>query len=403
MNLAGTPLMQKQLLKTLFGKIRRGGLRVRYWDGEEADYGDGAPRVHLLFNKEPAASLINADDPTMALGEAYMDGVLDYEGPLEDILVMLSDNKDNFTVAKKAVKVYRNITSLADRAKAKQNIHHHYDLGNDFFRLWLDDTMSYSCGYFKHPGDSLLQAQLQKIDHILRKLDLQTGETLLDIGCGWGWLIIKAAQAYNVKAMGITLSEEQYKSAKQRIADLGLADKVAVELVNYLDLDAAQYSFDKIVSVGMFEHVGQANIPKYFTKVNELLRPGGLSLLHTITDTSEDKPENTWIKKYIFPGGYVPTLRETIWQLPDYDFHLLHAESLRMHYAMTLDKWYMNFSRQAEAVRKKFDDRFVRMWGLYLQGCAAAFRAAGLDVYQLLFSKGLNNQLPLTYEHVHQP
>lgn len=402
MDIAGRPLMQKQLMKTLFGKIQHGGLHVRFWDNEEADYGDAAPKVSLDFKSSPNLAFY-ANDPTMALGEAYMDGVLDYKGKMEDILLLLSDNSQYFATESKAAKAIKNIASLASRVQAKKNIQHHYDIGNDFFALWLDETMSYSCGYFKHPDDALNQAQVQKIEHILKKLHLQPGETLLDIGCGWGWLIIKAAQLYNVKAMGITLSEEQCKGARRRIADLGLSGQVNVELINYLDLDPEKYSFDKVVSVGMFEHVGKSNIPQYFSKVNELLKPGGLSLLHTITDTVEDKPENTWIKKYIFPGGYVPALREVIGQLPDHDFHLLHAESLRMHYAMTLDHWYLNFSKQIDLIREKFDDRFVRMWELYLTGCAAAFRATGLDIYQFLFAKGLNNQLPLTYDHVYMP
>jgi cyclopropane-fatty-acyl-phospholipid synthase len=399
MNLAEMPLVQKNLIKSFLGKIQLGGLKVRFWDGEEANYGNSPPKVRLIFNRCPTA--VNFDDPLTALGEAYMDRVIDYDGRLEDILVLLSDNHKFWAKPTKATKMLKAIYGLTDRTQAKENIHHHYDLGNDFFSLWLDETMSYSCAYFKHPDDPLQQAQLQKIDHILKKLNLQPGERLLDIGCGWGWLIIKAAQTYNVKAMGITLSDEQYKKTKQRIADLGLTDQVNVELMNYLDLDAAKLRFDKIVSVGMFEHVGKENMPKYLAKVDELLNPGGLSLLHTITDTKEDKPENIWMKKYIFPGGYVPTLREVIWQLPDYDFHLLHAESLRMHYAITLDHWYKNFAKQLDVVKEKFDDRFVRMWELYLLGCAAAFRATGLDIYQFLFSKGLNNEQPLTYNHVY--
>ena len=152
----------------------------------------------------------------------------------------------------------------------------------------------------------------------------------------------------------------------------------------------------------MFEHVGKENMARYMDKVNQLLVPGGVSLLHTITDTTEDKPANSWMKKYIFPGGYVPTLRETVWMLPDFDFHLLHVESLRMHYAMTLDRWYENFCRSLDVIAAKFDQRFIRMWSLYLRGCAASFRATGLNVHQLLFTKGLNNDFPLTYEHVHR-
>jgi cyclopropane-fatty-acyl-phospholipid synthase len=398
MNLCSMPVLQKQLVKRIFENIHKGGLKVRYWDGEEIDYGDSPPQVTLIFN-QPPPSTADFNDPLMTLGEAYMDRVVDYEGPLDEIMRLMSNNKSFFPKA--IAKVWKTISGKSDRAQAKRNIQHHYDLGNDFFSLWLDETMSYSCAYFKDRTDSLLQAQLQKIDHILKKLKLQPGEKLLDIGSGWGWLIIKAAQVYGAKAMGITLSEEQCRATKERIAALGLSDKVDVQLVSYLDLDPAQLQFDKIVSVGMFEHVGKENIPLYFEKVNQLLVPGGVSLLHTITNTTENEPENTWAKTYIFPGGYVPSLREIVWQLPEYDFHLLQVETLRMHYAMTIDCWYKNFCEHIDTVRDKFGDRFVRMWELYLKGSAANFRVSGLNIHQLLFSKELNNDLPLTYEHVY--
>lgn len=396
MKLYEAPL-QKQILKILFSRIKHGGLKVKYWDGDTANYGDAIPAITLIFNQCPS-SLLSCDDPILMLGEAYMDGIIDYEGPLEELLLLLEHNQDAFAKTSAVRNVLKAINGKKDISQDKRNIHHHYDLGNDFFSLWLDETMSYSCAYFKHTDDSLYQAQLQKVDHILKKLNLKPNERLLDIGSGWGWLITKAAQNYGVSAMGITLSEEQYKGTKKRIAEMGLEDKVTVKLMNYLELDPVEYQFDKIVSVGMFEHVGKENIPRYFNQVYRLLKPGGLSLLHTITDTVETKIENSWIKTYIFPGGYVPSLREVVWQLPEYDFHLLHLESLRMHYAMTLDYWYNNFVQNLDAVREKFNDRFIRMWELYLKGCAAAFRATGLDIHQLLFSKNLNNTLPLTYE-----
>jgi len=399
MKLKGTSLLEKQILNTIFEKIEHGSLGVRYWDGEEIAYGQSRGKSKLIFKTAPPFNFAN--DPVLAMGEAYMSGDLDYEGQMEDFLRLLDANPQVFARNSVLTKTVQAMSGLTSRFQAKQNIQHHYDLGNDFFSLWLDKTMSYSCAYFKHPHDTLEQAQLQKIDYILKKLNLKPGETLLDIGCGWGWLIIKAVQTYGVKAVGITLSEEQFQKSQQRIASLNLTDQITVKLLNYLDLDEKTYCFDKIVSVGMFEHVGKKNIPKYLEKVSSLLRPGGLSLLHTITDTTENKPENSWIKKFIFPGGYVPSLREVIWQLPEYDFHLLHGESLRMHYAKTLDCWYHNFFDHIDTVKEKFDDQFVRMWSLYLQGCAAAFRATGLDIHQLLFSKGLNNNLPLTYDHLH--
>ncbi|SFR11200.1 SAM-dependent methyltransferase [Desulfoscipio geothermicus] len=393
--------MRKHLLKSFFAGVKHANFEVVYWDGETARYGDGQPRVKVIFN-EPLPLNFNLDDPVLAFGEAYMDDIVDFEGSLEEIFRVAELNKDSIPggLTGKAVSAVKVLSGAAARLKQKSDIQHHYDLGNDFFSLWLDETMSYSCAYFKTPGDSLYEAQLQKIDHILKKIQLQPGDRLLDIGSGWGWLIIKAAQEYGVQALGITLSEEQYHAVKERIKKLGLEGRVDVKLLNYLDLDEQEYRFDKIVSVGMFEHVGKENLPRYMEKVNKLLAPGGLSVLHTITGVRE-KPVNSWIEKYIFPGGYIPSLRETMWLLPEYDFHLLHAESLRMHYAMTLDRWYENFLKHVDKIEQKYGRRFVRMWGLYLRGCAASFRVSGLNIYQLLFSKGLNNNLPMTLEHVY--
>ncbi len=261
--------------------------------------------------------------------------------------------------------------------------------------------MSYSCAYFTRPDDSLDQAQSNKIEYILRKLNLQKGERLLDIGSGWGELIIRAAKEYGVNALGITLSEEQYRKTKEIINEMGLNSKVDVRLMNYLDMEQGVYQFEKVVSVGMFEHVGKENLHKYMEIVNKLLVPEGISLLHTITCADEKSASNTWMKKYIFPGSYIPSLREIMWQLPEYDFHPMHIESLRMHYAKTLDIWYENFLSHIDEVREKFDERFIRMWSLYLQCCAASFRATDLDVFQILFTKGLNNSLPMTYDYLY--
>ncbi|SFG13012.1 cyclopropane-fatty-acyl-phospholipid synthase [Desulfotomaculum arcticum] len=394
--------MRKQLLKALFEKASEGDFEVKYWDGEEVRYGTGIPRAKLVFHK-PLPLTFNLDDPVLSFGEAYMDEIIDFEGSLEEIIRIAELNKSNLNdhgLKGKAFSAVKTLCGAAARLKQKQNIQRHYDLGNDFFSLWLDETMSYSCAYFKTPQDSLYQAQLQKIDHILKKMQLQPGERLLDIGSGWGWLIIRAARQYSVQALGITISEEQFRATKERIAQLGLSDRVEVKLLDYLDLDENEYQFDKIVSVGMFEHVGKQNMPVYMEKINKLLVPGGLSMLHTISGVDEH-PVNSWIDTYIFPGGYIPSLRETVSLLPEYDFHTLHLESLRMHYAMTLDRWFENFHGRLAAIEQKFGRRFVRMWGLYLRSCAASFRVSGLDVYQLLFSKGLNNSLQLTLEHIY--
>lgn len=394
--------MKKVLFKSFFEKVQQGDFSVVYWDGEEVNYGNYPPKIKITFRKSPPLNF-NFDDPVLAFGEAYMDEFFDFEGKLDDIIHITELNKSNLIASgfgSKIVSALKTVNLVASRWKQKEDIHHHYDLGNDFFALWLDETMSYSCAYFKNADDTLYQAQIQKIDHTLKKLNLQSGERLLDIGSGWGWLILKAAEQYGVHALGITLSEEQFKATKERITKMGLEDLVDVMMVNYLDLDENTYQFNKIVSVGMFEHVGQENLSKYMEKVNRLLAPGGLSLLHTITGTTE-KPTNSWLEKYIFPGGYVPSLRETMWLLPEYNFHPLHVESLRLHYAATLDRWYENFYNHVDEIEQKFGKRFVRMWSLYLRGCAASFRTSGLNIHQILFSKGLNNGLPLTFDHLY--
>jgi len=208
----------------------------------------------------------------------------------------------------------------------------------------------------------------------------------------------RAAQEYGVKATGITVSREQYAAIKKQIEGLQLDDLAEVRLADYRKLAREGQPFDKVVSVGMFEHVGRENLPVYMTTVRDLLKPGGLSLLHTITHPTES-PINPWIEKYIFPGGYIPSLREIIRLLPDYAFHLLDVESLRMHYAMTLDRWTEGFEKNVKTVREKYGEPFVRMWRMYLRSSAASFRCSGLSVHQILFSRGLNNDLPLTREH----
>lgn len=384
------------LLNKLLQTWKKGGFSVVFWNGKRIDYGNEPPAFTIVFHREPPLKMAQ-DDTMLILGEAYMDGIIDIDGSMDDVMRVIALNTWPAGTKKSTEAL------AADDANVKeqqQNIHHHYDVGNDFFSLWLDETLSYSCAYFQTPEDSLKQAQLQKIDHILKKLLLKPGEKLLDIGCGWGWLLIRAAQNYQVQATGITLSSEQYEKTRQKIEELGLTDQVNVQLLSYLELDPRQTRFDKIVSVGMFEHVGQGKHAEYMNKIEELLVPGGLSLLHTITGMFESLT-NSWMGKYIFPGGYVPSLRETISLLPEYDFHLLHAESLRLHYAMTLDHWYKSFASHIDEIKQRHGERFTRMWSLYLRACAAAFRVSGLDVYQLLFSKGLNNQIPLTYGHLY--
>ncbi len=387
--------MQKFLLQKFFQGFARKTFQVAYWDDTTEIYGEGQPEFTIRFTQKISVTDF-LKEPGLSFGEAYMDGIIEIEGRIEDVISAAYANKDKLW--NEALSKFPRLNSLR---KSKENIEHHYDLGNDFYRLWLDEAMSYSCAYFHQEDDSLEKAQLQKIDHVLKKLQLRPGEKLLDIGSGWGWLIIRAAQAYGVQAKGITLSEEQYGKTRERIAEMGLEDQVEVQLVDYRELAGRVGQFDKISSVGMFEHVGKEQYPQFMSTVEKLLKEKGLALLHTITHQKEE-PVDPWIERYIFPGGYIPSLREIVALLPEYDFHLLDIENLRMHYAKTLDSWSERFERNVETVRNMFDERFVRMWRLYLQSSAASFRLGNISIHQLLFSKGVNNSLPLTREHLYR-
>lgn len=235
--------------------------------------------------------------------------------------------------------------------------------------------------------------------HILKKLSLTEGQSLLDIGCGWGELIITAAKRYGVKAIGITLSEEQFARVKERIKLEQLESSVEVHLMDYRDLK--KQSFDRIVSVGMLEHVGQDHLPEYFQKVNDLLVEGGLSVLHTITSPKEGAT-NAWIDKYIFPGGYIPSVNELVNYITEYNFYLTDFESLRRHYAKTLEKWAENFENVLDEVRKTKDERFIRMWRLYLNACSASFLTGNIDLSQFIFTKGTNNFIPWTRDYLYK-
>jgi len=393
-------MLTKTALKTLFELWKEGGFSVVFWDGEEVCYGTVNPAFKIIFHREPKLSDVK-EDIILTLGEAYVKGIIDFVGPLDNVIATMFKNSNDKAKADFKLQALARQLKEVDESVESLNIHKHYDLGNDFFSLWLDKTMSYSCAYFKTDEDTLYQAQIQKIDHSLKKLNLKENEKLLDIGCGWGWLAIRAAQQYKVHATGITLSKEQYEGACARVRDLGLEDLVDIRLENYMDLNPKQEQFDKIVSIGMFEHVGKKYLPLYFAKVTELLKGNGTFLLHSIMGNFE-APTNAWMKTYIFPGGYVPTLRETMQLLPEFDFRVLHLESLRRHYAKTLDCWYDNFQQKLPEIEKMYDKQFIRMWRLYLTGCASAFRVGGIDVYQCLLTKGIDNNRPMTAEYMYK-
>ena len=394
----------RRLLDRACRSLRGGSLSIDYWDGTSATYGKGEPHVRLRLRRAHVVPRLIVD-PELAFGEAYMRGELEIEGRLEDLILIAAAND---APASALINALFHGAALFSRWKPlsvrrnRRDVSRHYDLGNDFYQLWLDPTMTYSCAYFRSADDDLETAQRQKMRHVLNKLMLKPGESLLDIGCGWGALVSEAAQTFGAHASGITLSREQKEWFQQHNAAGATAPrKVAVELKHYHELAQQGQRFDKIVSVGMAEHVGRHQLPGYIEDVKRLLQPGGLGLLHFISSVKEE-PTSPWIVKYIFPGGYIPSLSEVVSQLSRRGLVVCDVENLGAHYALTLDRWAENFERNVQWVEARYGIEFVRMWRLYLRFSAASFRFEDVYVHQILFSNG-KPKLPLTREHLYPP
>jgi cyclopropane-fatty-acyl-phospholipid synthase len=390
-------LIEKKLLDKVLKHIKKGAVRVSYWDGSEATYGQGEPLVHVTF-KTARAGRNTLKNLSLGFGEGYMNGEIEIDGPLDQINRLASENKPAFRLAGGLRWVRAKNANV--RSRQQSQISHHYDIGNDFYKLWLDKSMTYSCAYFRKASDTLETAQIQKVRHLLRKLQLQKSMRLLDIGSGWGTLLITAAKEYGVTGLGITLSREQLKHSQAAAKEAGVDSLVEFRLQNYQDLAETGVTFDRIISVGMFEHVGKSNQHEYFRAIDTMLEPQGISVLHSITH-SHETPTDPWIDKYIFPAGHIPAIKMVVDTLPKYDFKLIDYENLRIHYAMTLDEWWRRFEAHKSKVLEMFDEKFYHMWRFYLASSSAAFRYGDISLSQFVFTKGLNNNLPLTREHLY--
>lgn len=383
-------MLKEKAFLSFLKKFDQHPFRIRL-QGQEYLIGEGEPTFTVTLHKELSLSDLMTST-SLALGEAYMDGTLEIEGDLYQALDHFMGQMGKFSKDEGALK--KLIFTSTSKKNQQKEVQSHYDIGNDFYKLWLDETLSYSCGYFRREEDTLHQAQVNKVEYILKKLHLEKGMTLLDIGCGWGFLLIEAAKQYGVRGTGITLSQEQYKEFQSRIEAEGLQDLLTVELMDYRDLPKSGKKFQRVVSVGMVEHVGRDNYKLFLDCVNEIMEPGGLFLLHFISGLLEH-PGDPWIKKYIFPGGVVPSLREMVSLAAEDQFHILDVENLRLHYTRTLLCWLENFRANLDQVRETFDERFMRMWELYLASCAATFHNGVIDLHQILMTKGINNDLPM--------
>jgi cyclopropane-fatty-acyl-phospholipid synthase len=371
---------------------------VKFQDTEEYIIGDGIPQFAITIKNEISKTEL-LKSTSLALGEAYVRGDIEMEGDLFYVLNLFLSQMDKFNTDTKSL---RNLIFTPNSAKNQKNeVQSHYDIGNNFYSLWLDDTMTYSCGYFKSDDNSLHDAQVNKINHTLKKLNIKEEMTLLDIGCGWGTLLIEAAKKYKVHGLGITLSEEQFKKFNERIKEEKLENLLEVKLMDYRDLAKSGRVFDRVVSIGMLEHVGRDNYELFMKNVNAVLKPEGVFLLHYISELKE-YPGDPWIKKYIFRGGVIPSLREIINICGDCNFYIVDVESLRRHYVKTLLCWRENFNKNKVEISKMFNEEFIRMWELYLCSCAATFNNGIIDLHQLLITKGLNNDIPMTRDYLYK-
>lgn len=362
-------------------------LRLRLWNGHEIDVGP-APRVTLEV-KDPNLIPQLAHPSLALLGSAYVEGKVDLHGPLEEVIRI----GDEISRALGEAHYELPAREAHDKATDAEAISYHYDLSNAFYQLWLDRDMAYSCAYFETGTESLDLAQQAKLRHLCRKLRLKPGDRLLDVGCGWGGLARFAAREYGAQVFGITLSREQLKLGRERVAAEGLEHLVQLELMDYRDLPKGG-QFDKVVSVGMFEHVGHANLPLYCEQLSGVVRPGGLVMNHGITSHNIDgRPVGNgageFIDRYVFPHGELPHLVRISACISESGLEIVDVESLRLHYARTLQFWSERLESHLEEARQMIPERALRIWRVYLAGCAYGFRHNWINLHQILASKPL--------------
>ncbi len=422
---AGNPGIElaKHILSRLFRNFD-GSVRICLWDGSEINLGRDRPEFSLIFRSSKAFQDMVLSHHPLRVVESYFQGLIDIDGDLYSVLKLRHYlAKLHLSMTEKTIFAAKALMIKPDKTKSnggrkwaknlsqrlglepskdlnRHAISFHYDVSNDFYALWLDEQMVYSCAYYEDASQSLEQAQRNKLDLICRKLRLKPGERMLDIGCGWGALICWAAEHYGVNAHGITLSQNQYDHAQRTIKRRGLEQKVSVELMDYRDL-RGEAEYDKLASVGMFEHVGLKNLPTYFAIANRMLKPGGLFLNHGITsDEGGWKKSITteFINRYVFPDGQLETISTVQQLMEDAKFEIHDVESMRLHYAMTLREWVRRLERHHEEAMNHVPESVYRIWRFYMAASAQQFEEGNTGLYQILASKRtpFSNPLPLT-------
>jgi cyclopropane-fatty-acyl-phospholipid synthase len=393
------------LIEKLVGKvISKGRLTLVMPDGAKLEFGPGGGKSLTVRLTDRRTAFAIARNPRLGLGEAYMDGrLIIEEGGILDLMELATgaNRWEDGGAGRKALSKGKNPLKKLWRARnearrARKNVAHHYDIGNDLYRLFLDDDLQYSCAYFTDPDNSLEQAQSDKKAHIAAKLALEPGQHILDIGCGWGGTALYLNRVAGVRVTGVTLSEQQLKVARERAAAAGVADQVKFELIDYRQVEG---QFDRIVSIGMFEHVGAAHYDEFFARCHELLKPDGVMLLHTIGKLGKATTPDPFTDKYIFPGYHLPSISQMAAASEKVRLITTDIETLRLHYAHTLRHWLERTRKAKAKIVAMYDERFFRMWEFYLAGGVVAFESGSMCNYQLQYVRD-RRALPITRDYM---
>lgn len=392
------------VLRSIFERIEfPHAFAIGFPDGSWYRRGE-EPRFTIQIKTERALREL-LRNPSLGFGESYMAEEIELEGDLQEIMHLGFIVKDGFVKTSFLEKLKFTIGYFSrrnTREGSRKNIAAHYDLGNDFYSLWLDrEAMQYTCAYFESERDSLEKAQLAKIDLVCRKLRLAPGETVVEAGCGWGGFALHAARKYGVKIRSYNISKEQIAYARERAQKFGVGpDRIEYVLDDYRNIGADGKVYDKFVSIGMLEHVGVENYGRLYDLIARVVRPNGLALVHSI-GKSAPTPTDVWLEKYIFPGSYMPSLGEMVGpaEKQGRELHVVDVENLRYHYALTLDHWAARLEQHADSIRAQYGEAFYRMFRMYLHASAAGFRWGGIMLYQTLLVNGFDNQAPLTRKH----
>jgi cyclopropane-fatty-acyl-phospholipid synthase len=396
--------MNRLLEHVIARLVKTGNLKVTSADGSIHRFGDGTgPEVHVALRSRRAEWAIGID-PMLALPESYMEGNLDFVSG--DAFALLETAYRNYSrpsaeagwtrMLEGMRRAFRRLQQVNTAARARQNVRHHYDLSGEFYRLFLDADMQYSCAYFPRQGISLDEAQAAKKRHLAAKLRLTPGQRILDIGSGWGGLGLYLAKQFETEVLGVTLSVEQHQASNERARRAGLAERARFELQDYRALEGP---FDRIVSVGMFEHVGINHYRTFFDTCARLLTPDGVMVLHSIGRSGTPQATAAFIRKYIFPGGYIPSLSDVFPAIERSGLIVTDVEILRLHYAETLRLWRERFAANRDHAKEMYGERFCRMWEFYLAGSEASFRWQDLIVFQLQLTRR-NDTLPITRDYM---